>query len=99
MENECHQLDLKLAQHTTGRANDRTGFVKHSKLLHELHQLEEERDKQKQHVELVDGVVTAIALQVDKTNPLTAEFQHEAVRARSKLDKLVNGALYTNPCE
>ena len=64
MENKCHQL---LAQHTTGKADDRAGFVKHSKLLHELHQLEEERDKQKQHVELVDGLVTAIALQVDET--------------------------------
>ena len=89
MENECHQLDLKLAHHTTGRADDRAGFLKHSTLLHELHQLEEERDKQKQHVELLDGVVTAIALQVDDTNPLILEFQQEAVRAKSKLDEMV----------
>ena len=45
MERECHELYLKLAQHTTGKAGDRAGFLTYSAIVHEIKQLEEERDR------------------------------------------------------
>ena len=91
MESECHQLDLKLAQHTIGRTGDRAGFVKYSNILHELQTLEEKRERQRVHEELLDGVVTAIAAQSDNCegNQLVLELQQEAERARLQLHELV----------
>ena len=92
MENECHQLDLKLAQHTTGKTGDRAGFIKYSGLLHDIQTLEEKRDKQKAHADMLDSVLTVIALQRDdiETNPQMQVLQQAGVTARLQLDELVN---------
>ena len=34
MERECHELDLELARHTTGKAGERAGFLTYSTIVH-----------------------------------------------------------------
>ena len=97
MENECHQLDLKLAQHTTGQSGDRAGFLKYSAIIHEIQTLEEKRGRQKSHVDMLDSVLTVIALQRDdsETNPQVQVIRQGAVTARLQLDELVNYLIKT----
>ena len=97
MESECHQLDLKLAQLTTGQTGDREGFLTHSALIHELQDLEEKRERERAHAEMLDGVLTAIAVQLDNSeaNPLVRELRQEAVCSRQRVEELVRICMQT----
>ena len=88
---ECHELDLKLAQYTTGKAGDRAGFLTYSAIIHEITQLEEERQTQRALADALDEAITTVALQLEnsESNPHFQELQQEALRARDQVEKLV----------
>ena len=92
LESDCHILDLKLAQHTTGQTGDRAGFLKYSTLIHDIQKLEENREKPRAFADMLDGVLTAIALEMEnsETNPHVRVIHQEAVTARTQLDEMVN---------
>ena len=94
MERECHQLDLKLAQQTTGDAGDRVGFLTYSALIHEITALGEEEQRAVAHAEMLDGAITTIALQIDPSssdsNSHLRELRQEALRTRQRISELVS---------
>ena len=91
MERECHELDLKLAQYTSGNAGDRVGFLTYSAIIREISQLQEERQAQGALADALDQAVTTVALQLEnsESNPHFRVLQQEALRARDQVEKLV----------
>ena len=84
-------MDLKLAQYTTGQTGDRAGFLKYSALVHKIQSLQEKREQQKAFAEILDEVLTSIALTVEdsETNEHVQVVHEEAKKARKHLDELV----------
>ena len=92
LESECHKLDLQLAQHSRGEAGDREGYVKYTNLIHELAQLEEEHHRLSELAAMLDGVVTAAALQLaddEQGDPRIFELRREAVNLRERITDIV----------
>ena len=94
MEREWYQLDLKLAQQTTGDAGDRVGFLTSSVLIHEITALGEEEQRAVAHAEMMDGAITTIALQIDPSssdsNSHLRELRQQALRTRQHISELVS---------
>ena len=95
MERECHQLDLRLAQLTAGQTGDRARFLEYSALIHEISNLQEERERAGAHADMLDGAITTMALQFENSssNPHIQELQQEAQRARGRTEELVHACL------
>ena len=64
MEAECHQLDLELAQLSTGEAGDRAAYSAYSRRIHQISELEEEKEKQEEYAGRLDSACTMIALRL-----------------------------------
>ena len=93
MESECHKLDVELALLASGKEGDRAGFLKHTQLIEELDDLTDEKHRFTQFASMLDGAVTALALQLgddDEQNPRLLEFRQEAVQARDKIESIVS---------
>lgn len=89
LEAECHKLDLRLAQHTTGTTGDRETFLKYSAAIHDLTRMGEEKENAEQHTRMLDGVVTTLALQWDVQNPRLIELRKEAAVAQELVHTMV----------
>ncbi len=102
MESECHILDLELAQHTRGETGDRAGFLAYSATIHKLADLEEEKHRLTEYANVLDSMVTSIALQLeedDQQYPRLVELRREAVRGWDQLDAVVSqGNACCNAC-
>ena len=92
LESECHKLDLQLAWHSRGEAGDREGYVKYADLIHEIEQLQEEHHRLSELAAMIDGVVTAAALQLGdnkEEDPRILELRREAVHMREQITNIV----------
>ena len=90
MEAECHQLDLELAMVTTGETGDRDGFLAHSRRIHEINALEEEKEQIMQYANALDGICTAMAAQYGEENQLISGLRREAIHTRDKIHAIVS---------
>ena len=93
LEAECHKLDLELAQHSRGEAGDRQGFLKYAEIIQELAKLKDERHRLSALAAMLDGVVTAVALQIgdgENQNPRILELRREAVYTREQISDIVS---------
>ena len=99
MEDECHQLDLELAQLTVGERDDREGYSNYSKKIHKISSLEEEREKKLKYAHSLESACMTIALQLGdgaQTSPLINNLLQEAKRARDSAEVMVRLSLYNN---
>ena len=91
LESQCHKLDLQLAQHSRGEARDREGYVKYADLRHEIEQLQDEHHRLSAFAAMIDGVVTAAALQLgdsEQEDPQILELCREAVHMREEITNI-----------
>ena len=77
--------------HSILRERHETG--QYAKLIHEIEQLKEEHLRLTELAAMLDGVVTAAALQLDdeQQNSLLVELHREAVHTRDKITNIVCG--------
>ena len=96
MESECHQLDLELAQLTKGEMEDKEGFLVYSRKIHQICDLEEERERNIKYADTLDSACTTVALQLGdaaQTSPLIHSLMQEAKRARDSVEEMVRLSL------
>ena len=89
LEAECHLLD-ELAQKTRGETGDKEGFITYSRTIHEIHNLEEEKERKVQYANTLDGVCTAMAVQCGHMSSLILNLRQEAVKTRDTIDAIVS---------
>ena len=87
MEEECHELDLELAQTTLDVGS--MVFDQYRSNLRQLAQLKEEHDKQSQVITLLEQMCTYAALTLQQTNPALKRGRDEVATLRKKLQETV----------
>ncbi len=66
---ECHQLDLQLAELTNPQAGDRSAYCSHSKTVHEERKLLDGRDLLEDEIKRLEHTTSYLTL--NSTNPST----------------------------
>lgn len=91
LEEECHQLDLQLAQQVASSPLDKELFSHYTELLKQLSELEREKPKLIQYTEGLNNAVAHLALHLTnaQSNPLLQALQSEALTASKKLEDMV----------
>lgn len=91
MEEECHLLDLELARLSSPESTDRESFGQYSTLVSKLHSLEEKRHELKQFVDLLQQILTNLAIQIPnaETRPDVQSLKEEAIAASQQLEDVV----------
>ena len=59
---------------TTGETGVRDGFLAHSRRIHEINTLEEEKEQMMQYANTLDGICTAMAAQRGEEICVTTQF-------------------------
>ncbi len=68
-EDECHQLDLQLAELTNPQAGDRSAYCSHSKTVHEERKLLDARDLLEDEIKWLEQTTSYLTL--NSANPST----------------------------
>ena len=81
LEEECHQLDLQLAQHASSNPADWELFSHYTGLVKELAELERKKPELLQYTEDLNNGITNMALYIPNvdSSPLFQALQHEAL--------------------
>lgn len=92
LEEECHLLDLQLAQNISSKPEDRELFSSYSGLVKELAELERKRPELSKNVEILQNGMTSMALLIPNcdANPIFQALQREACSTSQQLDNLVS---------
>lgn len=91
LEEDCHQLDLELAMHTSPKPTDRKSYAEYSALVKELSQLTERRNELQQLNTTLNAALCDIAIHLPnaESNPLVKALKEEASSTALKLTEVV----------
>ena len=66
-----------------------TGLA-HSRRIHEINTLEEEKKQMVQYANTLDEICTAMTAQCGEENQLISDLCHQVIRTRDKIDVIVS---------
>ena len=92
MEEECHQLDLKLAAHIAPQQIDRDTFSQYSTAIKERSQLQEKKAELESYTTALWAGIAQIAVHVQETenNSLLLALEQEYRSASQKMKDIVS---------
>ena len=89
LEEECHELDLKLAhQHSSDQRHG--SFSPYAEALQQLHKAQEDLEAAKQSATVLEQLMVYLSVAVGQTNPLVQGLIQQSTDSRRNVQELVN---------